>query len=522
MKAGYAQSSRRLRLLLDAVRGHWRDPVTSAEAGVSADNLSRSSSSTKSLSLRCFPLHHHDVQPSPVTPSDFHLLLCDKIRTAKRRVTLASLYIGPAADPSYEKEIQLLDALREASSRQVHVTILLDHNRALRPVPCKNGTITSAEACWKALMSSPRRPDASNFRIHLFSVLPDMLQRILPNPYNEVAGVFHIKAYIIDDELILSGANLSEEYFSDRVDRYLHVTQPDLVQCYEDMVDALCQYAHAYSYHNETNHLEAPAISRKQLVNSLKALLTSDSPDAALDTESKDASKSIVAYAVPTFQAPRHFHRGIYARDTLRSDEEALHALIEATAHTHRQDGGVEARIATAYLNPTKLLLSALRCCEHSHFLTAGRVSHGFKPKPKAGNKGKDWIPTVFEYAAQQIRLNNVFVSYYQRPDWTFHSKGLWLTSFTESENVRLPPDATVYAVTHGSGNFGYRSSIRDLESNLVLVFPPGSPVAHDHVREWNQLCEFAVTAREEQKGSSPDGISAWIKLTFPIIRHFF
>ena len=28
---------------------------------------------------------------------------------------------------------------------------------------------------------------------------------------------------MIDDELILSGANLSQEYFTDRQDRYLHI-----------------------------------------------------------------------------------------------------------------------------------------------------------------------------------------------------------------------------------------------------------------------------------------------------------
>jgi CDP-diacylglycerol--glycerol-3-phosphate 3-phosphatidyltransferase len=33
-----------------------------------------------------------------------------------------------------------------------------------------------------------------------------------------------IQAYVIDDCLILSGANLSEEYFTDRQDRYMEFT----------------------------------------------------------------------------------------------------------------------------------------------------------------------------------------------------------------------------------------------------------------------------------------------------------
>ena len=48
-----------------------------------------------------------------------------------------------------------------------------------------------------------------------------MLKRKLPVRWNEVVGVQHMKIYIFDDELILSGANLSNTYFTDRQDRYL-------------------------------------------------------------------------------------------------------------------------------------------------------------------------------------------------------------------------------------------------------------------------------------------------------------
>jgi phosphatidylserine/phosphatidylglycerophosphate/cardiolipin synthase-like enzyme len=74
-------------------------------------------------------------------PENFHDLLCDRIRQAKRRVYLASLYIGPSVDEvKYDKEAELLDALRDISSGRdddndnggVEVKILLDHNRAFR------------------------------------------------------------------------------------------------------------------------------------------------------------------------------------------------------------------------------------------------------------------------------------------------------------------------------------------------------------------------------------------------------
>ena len=36
---------------------------------------------------------------------------------------------------------------------------------------------------------------------------------------NEVVGVNHLKVYLFDDDVILSGANLSNTYFTNRQDR---------------------------------------------------------------------------------------------------------------------------------------------------------------------------------------------------------------------------------------------------------------------------------------------------------------
>ena len=501
IRTNLQRTVRRTRLL-DAARG-WLDET-------------QSPSSSSSGVLRCFPLYNHHVNPSPPAPVDFHSTLCDLIRNAKQRVTLASLYIGPAADSVYEKEVELLDALREVSAKKnIDITILLDQHRALRPVPVKGSkskTITSAHACKQAIAES-------SGRIHLLSVLPPLLDRLLPNPYNEVAGVFHIKAYIIDDNLILSGANLSEEYFVDRIDRYLWVTSPDLVQCYEDMVQALCSHGVVYNDHGS---LTRPKTTRKELINALKNILTTHEPEN-FDVDKSHGPEDPVAYAVPTFHAPPSYMRG---QEMFRSDHHVLLSLFKESSNQQTPDNPLACRVATAYLNPTDQFLQALRNLQVSHFLTAGRVSHGFKPKPKAGNKGKDWIPTVFEHSAQlaSMTLDNVVVSYYQRPDWSFHAKGIWLTDGDSSstklshDNIRLSSGTSLYAVTHGSSNYGQRSAHRDMESNLLLILPEDSRVANEHKDEWNSLCDFAVSAKDE--GARP--IQPQIKTVFPVIRSFF
>ena len=37
---------------------------------------------------------------------------------------------------------------------------------------------------------------------------------------SEVIGVCHLKAYVFDDDVLISGANLSTTYFTKRQDRY--------------------------------------------------------------------------------------------------------------------------------------------------------------------------------------------------------------------------------------------------------------------------------------------------------------
>ena len=456
--------------ILDAARGLWQ-------------------TQDSDRTWRCFRLKAEHFRPTVTEPSDFHEVLCREIENAKERVYLASLYIGPAADPQkYTKEGALLSAL-ESVRPGVDVKILMDRHRGLRPVPTVDKkTITSAEACRKALR---KRDDPSD--IYLLSVLPYTWQDVLvPNPYNEIGGVFHVKIYIVDDQLILSGANLSEEYFSDRHDRYLWIQKSELVDCYADLVQVLCDYADHYEG-DETPALSGRA-SRRDLMDTLAKTLTVDAEDDGF--EDIDDETETVAYAVPTFQVPPKFYRGQKPIPSeTRTFQELMHATEDETSATI-------VRLASAYLNPTESIRSAWRDA-HVHMLTAGRVSHGFKPKAKAGNKGKAWIPTVFDKLAREASTENCKLWFYQRPDWTFHAKGLWLSgrsTAVDESDLRIGGEEELLAVTHGSGNFGARSEYRDMESNLLMVFPPKSPVAAQHVDEWNEMAEYAAPEENEKQ----------------------
>ena len=337
-----------------------------------------------------------------------------------------------------------------------------------------------------------------------------------------MGGVFHIKLYIIDDEVILSGANLSEEYFNDRHDRYLHIIKGGngLVDWYAELVDVLCE--HSNKYQGVNNVLDDSVKPSQDLIAAVKQLLHSPKSDAGkTDTLDDMDESSIVAMACPTFQAPRHY--GV----DYRSDTQVLVDLLRDTQN-YQNDKPVTLRLSSAYLNPTDTLQSAWRSLQSLHCLTAGYVSHGFRPKKKAGNKGMTWIPAVFDAFARHVSLKGAHVWYYTRDGWTYHAKGLWISAamklYDSSQKENNKKDAhfideeDLLCVTHGSGNFGERSQRLDMESNLFLVLPPGSPLIRQHKEEWDSLCDFVVPA--DQTESLP--LQWYIRLILPMIKRYF
>jgi CDP-diacylglycerol--glycerol-3-phosphate 3-phosphatidyltransferase len=446
------------------------------------------------------------------TPHDFHQTLCDLIRSAKKRVSLASLYIGPAASPDNQpEEVELLQALSDVASKRkgIPIKVVLDHNRGLRPVPMSNkGTTTSsAKAVAKVI----------NGNVHLFQVLPKPLDSLLPNPLNEVAGVFHIKAYIVDDDLILSGANLSQEYFCDRQDRYLWIRNGGngLVDFYADVVELLCQHSYTYALDasKDKELLTTSKMSRKEFLQAISRHFQDAAPLPARSLLSKE---NTAAVGIPTFFAPESFLGGV--NPNFVTDTEASLNLLKEGADHHDS-----LQLSSAYLNPTADMMQLLQRFGKVQLLTAGPMSHGFKPKDKAGNKGKAWIPAVFDHLAEDglkmLSSPTATLHHWERDGWTFHAKGIWLR---EASNDK---DQPVAAAIVGSSNFGERSFVRDMESNLVLVFPPegndsDSTVSKSFGKDWDDLLEYSNEVIDPKADSA--ALPWYIRLSFPFIKTFF
>ena len=149
---------------------------------------------------------------------------------ARRRVFLSALYLGTDAQSR-----SLVGSCGEALRAGAEVRLLLDRGRATRP------GASSLEAL-APLLAGEQRGKAA--RVHLWEspAAAGSPLRGLPR-WGELAGVFHGKAQVADGAVLLSGANLSQSYFTDRRDRYLLLHSPEVADFFFGLLETLAAFA---------------------------------------------------------------------------------------------------------------------------------------------------------------------------------------------------------------------------------------------------------------------------------------
>lgn len=114
--------------------------------------------------------------------------------------------------------------------------------------------------------------------------------RLLPERINEIPSVFHLKAYIFDDRLLVSGANLSKDYFTNRQDRYVVFDKvPNLCAHYIAVISALSSLS--YCVQNSkllpppVDPLRSPSAWMELARSQLASVLGRPGLDATLETK---------------------------------------------------------------------------------------------------------------------------------------------------------------------------------------------------------------------------------------------
>ncbi|KAI8055841.1 hypothetical protein BDF22DRAFT_672474 [Syncephalis plumigaleata] len=376
----------------------------------------------RQLRLPVFPIKPRNIKVL-YEPQEFHATLKERISQAKERVTLSALYLGAT-------ERDLIDTLTDALNRNEHlrVRILLDFFRGTRATRYPGGQASSLDVLMPMKLKYPQRVDIALYRT------PDMgrlLGRIAPSRWNETIGVQHTKVALFDNQLMLTGANLSHDYFTNRQDRYT---------LFED--DQLSDYFNMLTPSVAASHLISPAVDQR-------------GPDPAINARLFRQNAANLLN-----ELTQYWHDRLATTTTTTS----IPALQVAPVGIRQDQHGLASTLASGYFNlhdtintnrtNWQLLVAAP---EANGFFTAKDVSR--------------YIPAAYSLIEQDF-MQRVAISHrehqykmqeYSRPGWTFHAKGFWLEPKL-SHHLAGPMLTTI-----GSPNFGYRSFERDVEAQAWI-----------------------------------------------------
>ncbi|KAJ3607944.1 hypothetical protein NHX12_024995 [Muraenolepis orangiensis] len=409
------------------------------------------------------------------SPSQFYQTIKSRIKTAKRRVVMASLYLGTGP-----LEQELVDCVEEALVRSqdqgdgpaLKVSILLDYMRGSR------GQLNS-----RTMLLPLLQRYASQMRVSLYHTpdLRGLLRRLIPQRFNETIGVQHIKVYLFDDSVIISGANLSESYFTNRQDRYV------LLENCSEVADFFSSLVGA--------------------VGDVSLQLQPDDSVSMLEGRVHPYNGSRKEYSA----SAREHIMEVMKPLGIRMDEQVTQRLLTK--------GGRDATVflTSGYFNLTRAYMRLVLGAEADYrILTASPEVNGFY-----GAKGvAGAIPAAYVHIARQFyskvcglgQQERVHLYEYHRPQWTFHAKGLWF-------HLRGQDHPCLTLI--GSPNFGYRSVHRDLEAQIAIVTENQELQAQ--LQEEQEMLYQRSTEVSASTFQRPDRfVKLWVKLVTPIIKNFF
>ncbi|CAM9891321.1 unnamed protein product [Chrysoparadoxa australica] len=443
------------------------------------------------------------------TPSEFYQALLDGISGARERITISALYLGTG-----ELEKQLVSALAKAMQMtpNLEVNLLLDHSRALRG---SKNSITMLAALMR---------EQPSVRCHCMLYRMPQLEGaagyILPSPLTEAVAVLHTKYMAFDDDVIITGANLSASYFTHRQDRYLQFRQhPALATLYHSLAPMVGEHSFTLDTCGTTLRPPVPtdaSLDRLRLgLENLWSELGSGDKEVLLPlSRTQRTAPTLPPYSAGSFDTqllPTLQHKSI----GISWDEAVLRELmgdacsrwalqtelmpIQAAPIGSRALTSPTVRLATAYLNLTEPFRETLR--HHQGpvcVLSAAMESHGF-----FGASGiKARIPEAYEHLVDELSIAapRVSVLRYKRPGWTFHAKGLWLSSGSTTPQDGQGATPMLNLCSIGSSNFGIRSTHHDFETQLYIQ-SENTKLNQALSKEWDGLRRHAEPHGKTEEG---------------------
>lgn len=151
------------------------------------------------------------------------------VRISFNRCVLSTLYLG---DGPLERYIADLLFNKLEANKALKLSVLCDYNRGRR------ANYVSAYSLMQPLKQN--FPPNPNIRIGFYKSPLSPLLANSSNLLSEVFGVQHMKVAVFDDHVVMTGANLSENYFTDRQDRVIiFKNAPKLADFCEDLINSM-------------------------------------------------------------------------------------------------------------------------------------------------------------------------------------------------------------------------------------------------------------------------------------------
>ncbi|XP_048345752.1 CDP-diacylglycerol--glycerol-3-phosphate 3-phosphatidyltransferase, mitochondrial [Sphaerodactylus townsendi] len=458
------------------------------------------------------------------SPSEFYELMKGQIKMAKKRVVLASLYLGTG--PLEQELVDCIETTLERSlqacdSSNLSVSILLDFTRGSR------GAKNSRTMLLPLLRRFPEQ-----VRVSLFHTpnLRGLLRLLIPERFNETIGLQHIKVYLFDDNVILSGANLSDSYFTNRQDRYVFLRDsPEIADFFTELVNAVGDVSLQLQQDNTVKVVDGMVhpyqgdkmayceAANKRVMEVIDSARTRQE---SLHTQTFHCNQP---EEIPPSRDPKADGDGPPEPDTwiypliqmkpfgIQIDEIITETLLMEA------ERGASVFLTTGYFNLTQAYMDLIlgTRAKYQILLASPEVNGFFGAKGVAGA-----IPAAYVHIERQFfsevcflgQQERIRLQEYSRSGWTFHAKGLWLYLAGSS----LPCLTLI-----GSPNFGYRSVHRDLEAQVAIVTKNKSLQQQFH-QEQEQLYLRSGTVSALTFKQPNRYVKLWVKMVTPLIKNFF
>lgn len=307
--------------------------------------------------------------------------------------------------------------------------------------------------------------------------LTGIRKAILPKRINEGWGLQHMKLYGIDDEIIMSGANLSDDYFTNRQDRYHLLASREICGYFAKIHSIVCSISYLVTPSSsapggftldwptsnaQPEPLRDPTAYRKTATALLAPLLKPSALPPQSDMKKTDTQIYPLVQLTPLLKD----------NDTSTEKPGMTHILTLLSTPAF---SGAKWTFTAGYFNMSPWLRNLLLASSPSSatVVAASPWANGFY-----GSKGiSGMLPAAYTYLGKtflsavhdaglqkQIQLKEWRRGTVNTPGgWTYHAKGLWIT--LPGEETKGPSVSIV-----GSSNYTKRSYSLDLEANVAVV----------------------------------------------------